>query len=522
MVGYLLQPIIQIENSDGKPLEGGKVYVYKLGITPPVLADTYFDFQGHLNTNPIILDSLGHCTIIAEDDTAYDVIIKNKNDELQFSIHNATVMGGSGEIVIENPEVNVVAGEGIAVSSSRGLDGVITYTVALGASVVSHLNEIDVNIVNLQNEDIDIHNDIDVANTNIQNNSNAITQISTDLSNTINTVISNTNRIEVLENTEKISAVELPLKIENETISLSPYIQKTIENTNVLDIDNRLNLYKRGLGASTTNKFSTYDQGPAIVVGSNNNIGYTPDLPYIYTGGTPSIVVGNDNTVQQNGAGFVIGKNNILLRPNSVLAGSGLIARGYSEWNPVTVIGKYNDVCAQNDNVSNNNYALVIGCGTDDENRKDAFTVQYDGTIHYRYNDEMVQLKPGSDGNFVAFEYNPSGISNNSPAADCKTHFTNMENGKTVIAYCDKGNEYTIIFSKAASGNYGNIIKFGYTDKYIYILRNKNSVWQSEDWEKISAGHADTADTATNADKVDNYHISVGSVGTDTSTIYFV
>lgn len=218
MVGYLLQPIIQIENSDGKPLEGGKVYVYKLGITPPVLADTYFDFQGHLNTNPIILDSLGHCTIIAEDDTAYDVIIKNKDDELQFSIHNATVMGGSGEIVIENPEVSVVAGEGIAVSSSRGLDGVITYTVALGASVISHLNDIDVNIVNLQNEDIDIHNDIDVANTNIQNNSNAITQISTNLANTMNTVISNTSRIEALENAED-TTYRLPLKKENNVVS---------------------------------------------------------------------------------------------------------------------------------------------------------------------------------------------------------------------------------------------------------------------------------------------------------------
>lgn len=472
MVGYLLQPLIQIENSDGKPLEGGKVYVYKLGITPPVLADTYFDFQGHLNTNPIILDSLGHCTIIAEDDTAYDVIIKNKDDELQFSIHNATVMGGSGEIVIENPEVSVVAGEGIAVSSSRGLDGVITYTVALGASVISHLNDIDVNIVNLQNEDIDIHNDIDVANTNIQNNSNAITQISTDLANTINTVISNTSRIEALENADDNTTYQLPLKKENNVVS---------NNGRDLTVTG-LCAWAEGDYNQATGDFSHVEGGHNKAIGT-----------WSHAGGYDTEARANYSTTQ----------------------GNKTIANSPYE----TAIGTYN--------LDEGGHIFQVGIG-DNHNRKDAFQIDTDGTIRYLYNDEMVQLKPGSDGNFVAFDYNPSGISNNSPAADCKTYLTNMENDKTVIAYCDKGNEYTIIFSKATSGNYGNIIKFGYTDKYIYILRNKNNVWQSEDWEKISAGYADnaghatTADNATNADKVDNYHISVGSVGTDTSTIYFV
>lgn len=133
-MNYLLQPIIQIEDSNGKPLVGGKVYVYKHGITPPVLADTYSDFSSHLNTNPIILDSLGHCTIIAEADTLYDVIIKDSNDLLQFSIVNASVIGGSGDITIENPPVEVKAGNGLKVDKTTLLDGTIQYKVSNNAT----------------------------------------------------------------------------------------------------------------------------------------------------------------------------------------------------------------------------------------------------------------------------------------------------------------------------------------------------------------------------------------------------
>lgn len=44
----------------------------------------------------------------------------------------------------------------------------------------------------------------------------------------------------------------------------------------------------------------------------------------------------------------------------------------------------------------------------------------------------------------------------------------------------------------------GAILKFGYQDSYLRILRMANS-WQTDDWEKISAGYADSAGTATTA-----------------------
>lgn len=93
-------------------------------------------------------------------------------------------------------------------------------------------------------------------------------------------------------------------------------------------------------------------------------------------------------------------------------------------------------------------------------------------------------------------------IGNNSPAADCKTYFVNnVANGSCKVVYCKNGVEYTIIFSKQSSGTYGNIIKYGYYNKFIYILRYKNGTWQSDDWEKIEAGYADSAASAAKATK---------------------
>ena len=40
---------------------------------------------------------------------------------------------------------------------------------------------------------------------------------------------------------------------------------------------------------------------------------------------------------------------------------------------------------------------------------------------------------------------------------------------------------------------YGSILKFGYTDTYLRILRIQGGTWKSTDWEKISAGYADTS-----------------------------
>ena len=91
----------------------------------------------------------------------------------------------------------------------------------------------------------------------------------------------------------------------------------------------------------------------------------------------------------------------------------------------------------------------------------------------------------------VDYEYvsDESVIARDSPADSCKTYFeNNVTNGRCKIVYCKNGTEYTLIFSKQQSGTYGNIIKYGYGNNTIYMLRYENKKWKSTDWEVICAG----------------------------------
>ena len=64
--------------------------------------------------------------------------------------------------------------------------------------------------------------------------------------------------------------------------------------------------------------------------------------------------------------------------------------------------------------------------------------------------------------------------------------------------YNSNGVEYSLLFSNRGT-TYGSILKWGYNDRYMYILRMKSGSWQSTDWEKIAAGYADSAGSAASA-----------------------
>ena len=97
-------------------------------------------------------------------------------------------------------------------------------------------------------------------------------------------------------------------------------------------------------------------------------------------------------------------------------------------------------------------------------------------------------------------------IAKGSPADSCKTYFANnVSPGRCKIVYCENGTEYTLIFSKQQSGNYGSILKYGYDNNTIYMLRYYRSEWKSTDWEVISAGSVNAS--------VDNSITSTGTNG---------
>ena len=115
MLGYLLSPVLQIEDTNGLPLVNGKVYVYEANTSN--LATIYSNYEGTYNTNPAILDLAGHTTIIADDSILYDITIKDADDNLLFSAEDVAVGGEGGSAIVT--DVSVQAGNnGITVSQS--------------------------------------------------------------------------------------------------------------------------------------------------------------------------------------------------------------------------------------------------------------------------------------------------------------------------------------------------------------------------------------------------------------------
>lgn len=88
----------QFFDENGKPLAAGKLYTYIAGSNTPVL--TYKEISGdspaNQNTNPIILDSAGYAKLVLEDDKAYKLVLKDKNDALKFTWDNVTCSSGGG------------------------------------------------------------------------------------------------------------------------------------------------------------------------------------------------------------------------------------------------------------------------------------------------------------------------------------------------------------------------------------------------------------------------------------------
>lgn len=105
--------------------------------------------------------------------------------------------------------------------------------------------------------------------------------------------------------------------------------------------------------------------------------------------------------------------------------------------------------------------------------------------------------------NLVRFFLSP--MTSDAPADSAKSWFTGtMPSASGAIVYNVPGSEKTIIAGKS-SGKYGHMLQLNYDDNYLRLLRYQQGSWKTTDWEKISAGYADSAG---NADTVDNKHAS--------------
>lgn len=106
----------------------------------------------------------------------------------------------------------------------------------------------------------------------------------------------------------------------------------------------------------------------------------------------------------------------------------------------------------------------------------------------------------------VKFYLSP--MAQDAPADSAKSWFVNtMPSASGAIVYNVPGSEKTIIAGKSSSGAYGHMLQLNYDNTYLKILRYKSNSWKSTDWEKISAGYADSSG---NADTVDGLHVHSG------------
>lgn len=108
--GYLLSPILQIEDVNGLPIVGAKIYVYNADTTN--LATVYKDFESHLNTNPVITDDLGNATVIVDDSAYFDIEVRDPNDNLLMGKKNVSCLNGGIE------QTDIEAGYGVVVQQA--------------------------------------------------------------------------------------------------------------------------------------------------------------------------------------------------------------------------------------------------------------------------------------------------------------------------------------------------------------------------------------------------------------------
>ena len=90
------QPKLQFLDNNGVPLSGGKVYTYSAGTTTPLT--TYTDFTGNTaNSNPVILDSRGECSIWLGT-SSYKFKLATSTDVEVWTVDNISVLTSSANI----------------------------------------------------------------------------------------------------------------------------------------------------------------------------------------------------------------------------------------------------------------------------------------------------------------------------------------------------------------------------------------------------------------------------------------
>jgi len=295
MLGYLLSPTVQFEDINGVPLVNGKVYVYKANTT--VLATTYKNYLGNVNTNPIILDTLGHCTVIAEDTEYYDIEVYNSENNLIMSAKLIKVGGEGGSASVSG--VSVSAGFGTNVSS-RVENNTQIFTVS-----------VDDNFIATQT-DLNGKQNVLTPGANISISGDTISV----------TGLKQVNVTAPLQKTETPSGINLSIDPSSVQRPISAGTDIKIETINGVDV---VGIDTTSIISSGRNNFVAGSDG--IVSGDCNILAgsaYNVEGNYNATFGNNNLITGDYNAV--------FGKTNEVSGNNNTVFGSANSANGNSDF----------------------------------------------------------------------------------------------------------------------------------------------------------------------------------------------
>ena len=127
--GYLLGPAPQFFDANGKPLVGGKLFVYIAGTTTKAV--TYSDFNRTENTSPVILNDLGTCMLIVPSANLYKIVLYDRKGNLLLTRDNVSV---SSEQQIIYTTANKVESSDSTVDVTATTDpdtGIVTYDLSI-------------------------------------------------------------------------------------------------------------------------------------------------------------------------------------------------------------------------------------------------------------------------------------------------------------------------------------------------------------------------------------------------------
>lgn len=299
-------PRFRVINTDGTPLNGGKIYTYETGTSNDKATYTD-DTEGSANANPVILDSRGEADIWLLTDGEYRFVIKNSSDTTLFTIDNIIGIFEPSGTDYESHNIQTSGGFEIRDNNNKTLIELVPNSTPVNYFDLRNKATSNDVVIQAAGDDtnIDLHVTIPGTGDVIELNNNTFNFNSSG-------DIVDANENELLELETETSAVNYPY-IANSTTGNDVSVTAAGDDTNInIEID------KKGSGAITIDGLSypTADGSSGHVMSTDGSGTISMGAPTVRAGNfaytsdtavsTTSTAIPHDDTVPQSTEGAEI------------------------------------------------------------------------------------------------------------------------------------------------------------------------------------------------------------------------